>query len=163
MTWSAVQEGLFLYTHNVSPYDGGVFYQVRSIQASKLPDNLLTAILGASTPSTFRTHTFRPLLNHYGLPLHSSRPALRRRTHTDRRIRGVRVLTVVSLAAKEHQVGQCGGRSSVSRSAWTSVQRKLVLKARTDISSTRSRSRHALGGQRASLRIVRFSTLLSRL
>ena len=23
-----VQEGLFLYTHNLSPYDGGVFYQV---------------------------------------------------------------------------------------------------------------------------------------
>ena len=26
----AVQEGVFLYTHNVSPYDGGVFHQVRS-------------------------------------------------------------------------------------------------------------------------------------
>jgi phosphatidylinositol glycan class U len=25
---SPVQEGLFLYTHNVSPYDGGVFHQV---------------------------------------------------------------------------------------------------------------------------------------
>ena len=24
---STVQEGLFLYTHNVSPYDGGVFHQ----------------------------------------------------------------------------------------------------------------------------------------
>jgi phosphatidylinositol glycan class U len=24
---SAVQEGLFLYTHNVSPYDGGVYHQ----------------------------------------------------------------------------------------------------------------------------------------
>ena len=24
-----VQEGVFLYTHNVSPYDGGVFHQVR--------------------------------------------------------------------------------------------------------------------------------------
>jgi phosphatidylinositol glycan class U len=23
----AVQEGLFLYTHNVSPYDGGVYHQ----------------------------------------------------------------------------------------------------------------------------------------
>ncbi len=25
---AAVQEGLFLYTHHVSPYDGGVFHQV---------------------------------------------------------------------------------------------------------------------------------------
>lgn len=24
-----VREGLFLYTHTLSPYDGGVFYQVR--------------------------------------------------------------------------------------------------------------------------------------
>lgn len=24
-----VQEGLFLYTRNISPYDGGVFHQVR--------------------------------------------------------------------------------------------------------------------------------------
>lgn len=132
-------------------------------QALKLPDSMLTAMLGASTPSIVRTHTFRPLLNHYGLPLHSSRPALRRRTHTDCRIRGVRVLTVVSIPAKEHQMGQCGRRSSVSCPGWTSKQRKWVLKARTDISSTRSQSRHALGGQRASLRIVRFSTPLSRL
>ncbi len=29
LIYCAVQEGLFLYTHNVSPYDGGVFYQVR--------------------------------------------------------------------------------------------------------------------------------------
>jgi hypothetical protein len=27
---SSVQEGLFLYTRNVSPYDGGVFHQVWS-------------------------------------------------------------------------------------------------------------------------------------
>lgn len=26
---AAVQEGLFMYTRNVSPYDGGVFHQVR--------------------------------------------------------------------------------------------------------------------------------------
>ena len=25
---SSVQEGLFMYTHNVSPYDGGIFHQV---------------------------------------------------------------------------------------------------------------------------------------
>lgn len=28
MSWHLVQEGLFLYTHNVSPYDGGIFHQV---------------------------------------------------------------------------------------------------------------------------------------
>jgi phosphatidylinositol glycan class U len=28
LTRATVQEGLFLYTHNVSPYDGGVFHQV---------------------------------------------------------------------------------------------------------------------------------------
>jgi phosphatidylinositol glycan class U len=29
----AVQEGLFLYTRNVSPYEGGVFHQVLTIHA----------------------------------------------------------------------------------------------------------------------------------
>lgn len=28
---ATVQEGLFLYSHNVSPYDGGVFYQVSNM------------------------------------------------------------------------------------------------------------------------------------
>lgn len=28
-----VQEGLFLYTHNVSPYDGGVFHQASAYYA----------------------------------------------------------------------------------------------------------------------------------
>lgn len=32
----AVQEGLFLYTHGVSPYDGGVFYQVNSNISEKI-------------------------------------------------------------------------------------------------------------------------------
>lgn len=27
-----VQEGLFLYTHGLSPYDGGVFYQVKKLK-----------------------------------------------------------------------------------------------------------------------------------
>lgn len=27
LTRTAVQEGLFLYTHNVSPYDGGLYHQ----------------------------------------------------------------------------------------------------------------------------------------
>ena len=31
-----VQEGLFLYTHNVSPYDGGVFHQVSTRVSSSL-------------------------------------------------------------------------------------------------------------------------------
>jgi phosphatidylinositol glycan class U len=35
--WLAVQEGLFLYTHNVSPYDGGVFYQVCMFRCPSLP------------------------------------------------------------------------------------------------------------------------------
>jgi hypothetical protein len=30
-----VQEGLFLYTHHVSPYDGGVFHQVRLDSSTK--------------------------------------------------------------------------------------------------------------------------------
>ena len=29
LTPSVVQEGLFLYKHGLSPYDGGVFHQVR--------------------------------------------------------------------------------------------------------------------------------------
>lgn len=28
-SFKRLQEGLFLYTHNVSPYDGGVYHQVR--------------------------------------------------------------------------------------------------------------------------------------
>lgn len=31
-----VQEGLFLYTHGVSPYDGGVFYQVNPNVSEKI-------------------------------------------------------------------------------------------------------------------------------
>ena len=34
LTIETVQEGLFLYTHNVSPYDGGVFHQVPLISPS---------------------------------------------------------------------------------------------------------------------------------
>ena len=30
---TTVKEGLFLYTHNLSPYDGGVFHQVRALTA----------------------------------------------------------------------------------------------------------------------------------
>jgi phosphatidylinositol glycan class U len=29
-SFKRLQEGLFLYTHNVSPYDGGIYYQVCS-------------------------------------------------------------------------------------------------------------------------------------
>ena len=32
--FAPVQEGLFLYTHNVSPYDGGVFHQVQMLESS---------------------------------------------------------------------------------------------------------------------------------
>ena len=38
-----VQEGLFLYTHNVSPYDGGVFYQVRVPRAGCSSGHILTS------------------------------------------------------------------------------------------------------------------------
>lgn len=40
LTPFAVQEGLFLYTHNVSPYDGGVYHQAPLLLPlfSLLPD-----------------------------------------------------------------------------------------------------------------------------
>lgn len=40
LTWLAVQEGLFLYTNNVSPYDGGVYHQAPLLLPlfSLLPD-----------------------------------------------------------------------------------------------------------------------------
>ncbi len=40
MTIAVVQEGLFLYTHNVSPYDGGVYHQAPLLLPlfSLLPD-----------------------------------------------------------------------------------------------------------------------------
>ena len=43
-----VQEGLFLYTRNVSPYDGGVFHQVwrcRDIQVGALSDKAQAPLL----------------------------------------------------------------------------------------------------------------------
>jgi GPI-anchor transamidase subunit U len=40
LTIALVQEGLFLYTHNVSPYDGGVYHQAPLLLPlfSLLPD-----------------------------------------------------------------------------------------------------------------------------
>jgi phosphatidylinositol glycan class U len=40
LTVTVVQEGLFLYTHNVSPYDGGVYHQAPLLLPlfSLLPD-----------------------------------------------------------------------------------------------------------------------------
>ncbi|KAL8837783.1 MAG: hypothetical protein Q9170_002401 [Blastenia crenularia] len=38
-SFKRLQEGLFLYTHNVSPYDGGVFYQVRTTISGKTSIN----------------------------------------------------------------------------------------------------------------------------
>jgi phosphatidylinositol glycan class U len=41
LTRLLVQEGLFLYTRNVSPYDGGVYHQVRDPPSiNKLSSNL---------------------------------------------------------------------------------------------------------------------------
>jgi len=32
-SFKRLQEGLFLYTHGVSPYDGGIFHQVQSFRS----------------------------------------------------------------------------------------------------------------------------------
>ena len=48
-----VQEGVFLYTHNVSPYDGGVFHQVRLKRRCIQTSRLLTP-LGATAVTVVR-------------------------------------------------------------------------------------------------------------
>jgi phosphatidylinositol glycan class U len=35
-SFKRLQEGLFLYTHGVSPYDGGIFHQVLSFAFARL-------------------------------------------------------------------------------------------------------------------------------
>ena len=39
-----MQEGVFLYTHNVSPYDGGVFHQARPAPQARNPFLLLIGL-----------------------------------------------------------------------------------------------------------------------
>ena len=36
-SFKRLQEGLFLYSHGVSPYDGGIFHQVRRESSSSVP------------------------------------------------------------------------------------------------------------------------------
>jgi phosphatidylinositol glycan class U len=58
-SFKRLQEGLFLYTRNVSPYDGGVFHQVWSLR-SLLSWSLLrsdTVALGAASSSYIRSIT----------------------------------------------------------------------------------------------------------
>ena len=61
-----VQEGLFLYTHHLSPYDGGVYHQVsflRPASDEQPPDQLLT-----QAPLLLSLFALFPNINKYPFP-----------------------------------------------------------------------------------------------
>ena len=66
-THRSVQEGLFLYTHNVSPYDGGIFHQVKKTRLKLFHSS---DIKGASPSTIIRPHTRRCLFTLDEPPLH---------------------------------------------------------------------------------------------
>jgi len=77
-----VQEGLFLYTHNLSPYDGGVFYQA-SLNLTKLRARLTDIAAGAASAAVVRPHTVFSLLPLYKRAIYCPGPPLRPFPHTD--------------------------------------------------------------------------------
>lgn len=66
----AVQEGLFLYTRNVSPYDGGVFHQVSGLHYLDLDHSIDTGLIGTPPITALRpTPRCEELASPHGLLL----------------------------------------------------------------------------------------------
>lgn len=88
-SFKRLQEGLFLYTHGVSPYDGGVFHQVRFSLCPLFPP--LASLTPHPGPPPPRLLHHPPLLPHrHQSCLHSPRRLLRPRPHHHRLHRHLR-------------------------------------------------------------------------
>ena len=101
----AVQEGLFLYSHNVSPYDGGVFHQVSLHPTDLRPDGTDTDRKGPSTSPSLQTHPSLLLLRRDQDPLHIHRPPLRPCLDAHSRLRAIRFFKTVHISTKRHKMG----------------------------------------------------------
>lgn len=89
-----VQEGLYLYRHDVSAYDGGIFHQVGS--TASLSKAVTDETVGSTSATNFLSTTGVPQLPPgHGSSLHLPRPGQRQCTHGNRRIwRGIFVETI---------------------------------------------------------------------
>ena len=76
----SVQEGLFLYTHNLSPYDGGVFYQA-SLEPEFERQSFTKTTPGTPSTASIRPGTFYALLPCYQHSLCDPRRFVRRLPH----------------------------------------------------------------------------------
>lgn len=73
---SSVQEGLFLYIRNVSPYEGGIFHQVLFLPAGgHIPSTDVRWVTGTSPPTAFLSFAWPKFdIPDNGPPLHSDGP-----------------------------------------------------------------------------------------
>ncbi len=101
-----VQEGLFLYTHSLSPYDGGVFYQANDsfIKSSCLGD-ADSAYVGTFVTAVIRARPFFGILHIHKHTVYFPGSSLRQRPHKNCRLRPIFFIPTIYFLEKGHKVG----------------------------------------------------------
>lgn len=110
-----VQEGLFLYTHGVSPYDGGIFHQVSTSVAPPTIQGTDDFPLGTFTSSAI-CPTSEPfeLPSCDSSPLHRHRPPELQRTHANSTEWRICIVAAVYFTQKRYTMDYDGYRCCVS-------------------------------------------------